>query len=282
MRESVTSSSAAKAAERFREFASKHRGDLFVCLIVFADESGTHDKTGQQTGSEAAGVAGYIGFASDWEKFCVEWQAALDKHGIPWLHAKELPKDDPLLYEFAPIARRGTLFGVASMLSVRDYSKHLPLAGRDWVQHPYFFTLYPFYNAVLEELRKRNVPITKVNFVFGLQTEFEEYAIKIFRRIKREANDEGWIGDISFADMRDHLELQAADLLAHRARRTSWRILQGLAKGEDAEQDGLDISLDLGKDDVVFTLDDEAAVKRKAKAFLIDRRTWNGETKEQE
>ena len=44
-------------------------------VIVYADESGTHDKAGMEPGSEVAVTAGYAGKVDGWIKFCKDWQA---------------------------------------------------------------------------------------------------------------------------------------------------------------------------------------------------------------
>jgi hypothetical protein len=277
-----------------------------VALIVFADETGTHDKTGKERGSEVAGVAGYAAWAADWEKLCVEWTGVLQEYNVSCFHFREYVdkrnrSDDPtwvyyrwsedrrkaFLDALAPIPRKYTLFGVASLLSVKDYDQYIPQSGRDWIQHPYFFELLPFYGAVLEELRNRNVPSTKVNFVFDLQAEFERYAVRIFNRVKKEADPQKRMDMIKFSDKRTHVELQVADLLAYRAHQTSWRLVQQLAKMQNTapspisgevtvgRQEGLDLVLELGTH-VAFTCDDASMLKRKAKAFLLKRETWDG------
>ena len=58
-------------------------------LVVYADESGTHDKTGKQNGAREATVAGIAALRDDWIQFCKEWQRVLDKYGAPYFHYKE-------------------------------------------------------------------------------------------------------------------------------------------------------------------------------------------------
>ena len=49
-------------------------------LTGYFDESGTH------TGSRAVAVAGYVSTVEQWERFEVEWQAALAEFGVPYFH----------------------------------------------------------------------------------------------------------------------------------------------------------------------------------------------------
>ncbi len=58
-------------------------------LVVYADESGTHDLSARQPGSRVAVLAGYAGFADDWVKFCGEWQTTLNNHQVPVFHFSE-------------------------------------------------------------------------------------------------------------------------------------------------------------------------------------------------
>ncbi|HZM01987.1 MAG TPA: DUF3800 domain-containing protein [Candidatus Saccharimonadales bacterium] len=58
-------------------------------IVAYADESGTHDRTGQQTGASTATVGGYIGLLDDWIKFDSEWKAILNKYAVPSFHFKD-------------------------------------------------------------------------------------------------------------------------------------------------------------------------------------------------
>ena len=63
---------------------------FFVIIKVYADESGTHDETGQEKGSEVPVVAGFFAPADYWVRFCGEWQSALNNYKVPHFHNKEL------------------------------------------------------------------------------------------------------------------------------------------------------------------------------------------------
>ena len=47
-----------KAKREFLEWASLFSAELFVKLVSYADDSGTHDNTGVQKGSREAIIAG--------------------------------------------------------------------------------------------------------------------------------------------------------------------------------------------------------------------------------
>ena len=64
----------------------------FVIIKVYADESGTHDKTGRQKGSQVPVIAGYLASAEYWKSFNDNWQSVLKhkKYGVDYFHNKEL------------------------------------------------------------------------------------------------------------------------------------------------------------------------------------------------
>lgn len=61
----------------FAEIASLFHERVFVSLVAYADESGTHDATGIQPGGEVAVVAGWVAWKEDWDWFDEEWRQAL-------------------------------------------------------------------------------------------------------------------------------------------------------------------------------------------------------------
>jgi hypothetical protein len=60
-----------------------------VNIIVYADESGTHDLSSKQDGSKVAVLAGYAGLADDWINFCGRWQIVLNEYKVSEFHFSE-------------------------------------------------------------------------------------------------------------------------------------------------------------------------------------------------
>ena len=60
-----------------------------MLIEVYADESGTHDPTGRQPGSEAAIVAGFAATMDDWKPFCIDWQRILTGYRAPYFHFRQ-------------------------------------------------------------------------------------------------------------------------------------------------------------------------------------------------
>ena len=177
-----------------------------------------------------------------------------------------------LLLELQPIAKRWTLFGVAARINVKAYNEIVPIEGRTWLQHPYFLCMLCFYGAVLEEIRARfKEPKSKLNFVFDVSTQFNKYGANMFSEVQKDSDNERWMEAITFTNSREHMELQAADLLAFRARQVE---LRNSEKGRVViRSNRLDKDLGLGKH-VVFALDDDVSMRHKVRQVQERALKW--------
>lgn len=239
-------------------------------MIVYADESGTHDKTGNEPGSQTACIAGYIADVDQWARLCDEWVPALKEFGLSSLHMREIyewPKDtqSKLIRKLAQIAHRNTLFGIAAVVSVKDYDKIFPDDAKGLLPHPYYVALLPFIGVVLDELHKRRIPPERVNFVFDRTNDFSKYGSNLFYLAKDNEDMEGRLGDVGFGDKADHIELQVADLLAHTTRRKSFYILQEFVSMRRPKLNAQDKAFGLAKH-VILHLDDANGLHKKISA----------------
>lgn len=67
-----------KVASDFYYWAKLLAGKFIVNIVVYGDESTTHDLSSKEIG--AAVLAGYGGFANDWPSFCGGWQKTLNEY----------------------------------------------------------------------------------------------------------------------------------------------------------------------------------------------------------
>lgn len=241
-----------KAENKFKKFASLFRERLFVNLVSFADESGTHDKFGIQRGAEVAAVVGYLSWSARWETFCGLWQEVLSRYGVPVFHYSEFtneengPKDpnwpyhgwsrekkDKFIRELIPIARNNTIIGIGGLVSVQDYNNIIPDNAK--YDHPYHFCFELFFGAMRYFLRNASqwgyespfAPKEKVAFFFDRQDEFKHKALELYDRGLVYDTDNRF-GGIVFENKEEYIQLQAADLLVGRSRIICTRIFKGI------------------------------------------------------
>jgi hypothetical protein len=229
------------AEQRFRDFSLLFPGELFVNLAIYVDETGIHDPTGKQPGSDVAGVAGYIARADRWVTFCGEWMRVLKNYGMEktgfhyrdyrdeykrhkkpgWpYYGRNDKKHEAFLHDLATVAGQKTLFGFAALVSVLDYDQLLLNADKDMYRHPYFFCLHLFMNMVLERVDEEYVaaayPDAKVSLFLDEANQFKEHASEMYKWVKETFDTkEKLVSTVAFSRPSDVLPLQAADLLAY-------------------------------------------------------------------
>src|SRR5271166_5080644 len=81
--------------EQFLDSIGPIRPRFIMGLILYVDESGTHDNKGIRVGSRTPVIAGYIDRTEAWEFFCKEWKAVLDapQYKIEYFHFSDLHVD---------------------------------------------------------------------------------------------------------------------------------------------------------------------------------------------
>lgn len=225
-------------------------------LTVYADESGTHDKTGLRPGAEVTALAGYVTTKRNWEIVSRRWKTAQRSFRAPDVfHMSELWREEPpydkwsdtkrkkFLATLIRVVRDNTWFAIGGMVSNRDWNEVLPdrikgnIGGKLDFSHPYHFCFQMFFVRFMDYLTKdidRRFPRKsgfeeKVAFVFDQQKQFEPVASKGFRIIKELLGAEGRFTSLTFASKKDYIPLQAADLLAFYARRILTHDMQNKA-----------------------------------------------------
>jgi len=234
---------------QFLESADLVAGEVYVNVIVCADESGTHDTAGKEIGSSVAIVAGYAAFGHSWTAFPGKWQAVLDKyHGMDrerYFHFSE----------FAAITKRSTdatwLYYGWSKEKRHDYLMELATVAGDC---PGILIAGALNNPCFQEAREamhlENPKLSKEEISKGVW--IKQFFISFYIETRRcwpslsvpihfvfdQSEDREWkraildvhhdcrlrdnrLKSIEFADKKTYLPLQAADMVAYRLRQTT-------------------------------------------------------------
>lgn len=223
-------------------------------LIVYADESGTHDFSATQPGSRVALLAGYAGFADDRIKFSAEWQAALNKYEIEVFHFSEYADkrnsaSDPTwpyygwdekcrkdyLLELATIAGNRVRFPFSPSLELVKYNNPgIKREIRDLLlSHgcsaesvdetvngpyiPYCALFHDFFKLFLEEVSLRKPAFNdSISFVFDRKDGDISWQRAAGKMFAVFASQDSRLLAPRFGDKRQFLPLQAADMIAYR------------------------------------------------------------------
>ncbi len=219
-------------------------------LVAYADESGTHDRTGLAPGADAAGVFGYIATPEAWKIVTEHWVTTLTEYGVKCFHASEFAdrkngpnnprwpyrgwddaKRESFIRKLIEIARDGTYFSVGGIMHVRAYDANISEEHKREMEHPYQFCFQLFLdqliNVVNNHVDPPLGPTDKVDFHFDQQSEMEERARRTFSTIKCIRDSQCRLGSISFDDKTDFIPLQTADLLAYVMRQSASRKING-------------------------------------------------------
>jgi hypothetical protein len=210
-----------------------------MSIAVYMDESGTHDITGQEKGSEVAVICGYAGWKANWGRFTHEWEYALKLNRVPYFHYRELEdskwhpekdscykgwskrRKDAFVLNLAKIASKHASFPVGGNFNTEGNQEQNLQQGKP-TAYPYKRCFDQFFISVREELERCRPGCTeKITFFFdrnqdprwqnALQNSYDE-----FRRI-----DSRFVADVVYGDKKVLIPLQAADLLAYATRKVA-------------------------------------------------------------
>jgi len=216
---------------------------MFVMLHAYIDDSGTHE------GSYACVVAGYFGGVNRWKEFERRWKRVLDQYNVGEFHAHDFWRRAPnghgvgeyrgwskqrldeflnclvcviegtAVYPFA----FGVLRSVWQSLSLRErkiLSGGVPPNLSNAPSKPIFFPFQVSITRVTNYCR----PGIRIHFFFDDDKQTRAWATSCYDQIRNLSIVEAphfaiRMGDLTFADSRLALPLQAADLLAYEANR---------------------------------------------------------------
>jgi len=253
-------------------------GEVIV-LKVAMDESGVHDE------SPVVTVGAYVARPVQWQNWTKRWNVA--KRPIKVFHAVDCQnlvgefkgwdegKRNDLVKRCLPVIAEGDFPGVVVGIQMHEFE--MALAGRDDLKSIFGTPYTACFQWVVQII---------MNFALGAGNrerigfvhEFNDYrqeALEAFGWIKKHGNPLGNIVGLQFADKKDYVPLQAADILAYegnkrlrdpsRRERRSWTALDpdksrifaayygrdnmsGLIQRLEMIRDGRVSEIDLGQD----------------------------------
>lgn len=229
-------------------------------VIAYIDESGTHDRTGQQKGSSVAVMCGLVAWKEHWDHFSAKWQNALNNHRAEYFHFSDfatasavvrgkitvpsgfdknpykgwdLTRLDNFLFEMAGLVGSGNKVAVGCFVPTSFFHDAKQKNHPDMPSHgdPYRHLAELFFKHLPGEIREGwphcNEPVTI--FYDQLQRS-DRLRVAIVNAHSKYSNRKKYnlIKELVFADKKDplHLPLQAADMAAFRFRQIAENVLE--------------------------------------------------------
>ncbi|MGA9778815.1 MAG: DUF3800 domain-containing protein [Verrucomicrobiia bacterium] len=236
-------------------------------VVVYADDSGTHDEQGEQPGSREGIVGGIAALREDWIPFCNQWQAALKKYGASYFHFREwrtafavarkarTPPSDfktnpyrslneqqlrRFLTELATVAGAGNKLIIGGSVFTQKFHK-LKIEGE--VPHdssPYEHCLAQFFASFLGQLELQRKPWKRQRVSFFFDRSDNKRWIRTVNDVflEYQKGHQKWEMPV-FRDKKQspYLPLQAADMVAYRLRYITERWVDNDSLGQWPELD---------------------------------------------
>jgi len=219
-----------------------------VKIVVYADESGTHDITGVQKGSREAIIAGIMAPLDEWLGFCRFWKAVLDKYGAQYFHFTEWrtasavarktqephsafksnpyrgwteDKLESFLIELATLAGSGNKLTVGGSVYTKLFHDEKLAGNLPDTADPYEHCADQFFAEVVGAITQQRAPWKRqpISFFFD-QSDRRDWIRAVMTMFQAHKKQHRTFREIEFADKKlaQHLPLQAADMVAYRLR----------------------------------------------------------------
>jgi len=223
--------------------AAGTRERFWVVFTIYADESGTHDASGTQPGSDVVAIAGYGAWERDWKRFDPRWNRVMrwaeidpdDFKMSAYRRRRDYPyrnwddaKYESFLDSLIDAARLRATLAVGGALILEDYNEIVPLDLRRERGHPYQFCFQLLIDMLLEPLERILPPGQQVAFIFDQTNEFAKDAVVAYQGIKELRDKNNRLGSIQFRSRIGCPPLQAADMLVGLVRDDMSRIKRGI------------------------------------------------------
>ncbi len=179
-------------------------------------------------------MAGYLALGdSYWNIFAQGWNHLLLKHGITWVHMKEMiplqgeysglgwdtTKRDAVLKEFISVIKFSQLIGFGVGLDAEAWRTLVPKDVTKREGDAQVFCLTRILRMIVERMKK-SVPRDYAALHFDSDESFVPARFRRFRKvIDRVPDGPQYLGSITFTDPKLYAPLQSADLLAWETRK---------------------------------------------------------------
>jgi hypothetical protein len=255
-------------------------------VVAYVDETG-HSKDHNQRFN---GIAGLIAPANHWERLEEKWAKTLTEFKISCFHAKEFAASRGEFYGWSEVKRQKLLrklldkiagidaLPIGQILCMDDFRG---IAEQHQQRHaalpdPYHLAFGAVLGFVAGFLERHGNATQQASVVFSEQVEFKNEAMRFYEEIcavepllrKRTKVP-------SFADMRNLVPLQAADLVAYELYKEYER-LRGFRAAQKARygfEQLVKISKRLGFDDPMFVFQNKSDIAEAVTRSVAEQRT---------
>lgn len=205
-------------------------------IRAFLDDSGKED----DPQSSFVCIGGYLAADAHWDIFVKEWGHQLLKHGIAWVHMKDLvprwgeyrdlgwdeAKRNEALTDFVRVIRLSQLVGFGVAVDADVWRKDVPKALKTIHGDAQQFCFSRILRMVADRI-KISRPHDLVSVHCDCDDKFVTRRFRQFMAVRKaDAEMRTYLAAITFANPKQYLPLQAADVLAWATRRHTLALLQ--------------------------------------------------------
>lgn len=190
-------------------------------IIAYLDDSGTHDQ------SRGIIIGGCVALARDWDLFIPEWQQKLREFQVSCHHNVDFShltgeyenwtekKRIKYIRSLIDILGEVTWFVIGGALYRKDYEEIVPDQFKEDIGNPYYFPFQMCIEGLISALTPEVAEDAKVDLIIDRQKGLSGKASKSFKILKTLRDENDRLGSIVYGDKKDHIPLQAADLIAN-------------------------------------------------------------------
>jgi len=194
---------------------------ILVPVEFYFDESGTDAK------GPAFVVAGYVATTAQWLAFEERWRKTLKDFNVQTFHMHDLEQRCvefsgwnaetciALQSRLIEIINQTVMVGLACGISLADYRAAAPPELHADIRFGYLLCFYECLMGIHHYMEGHD-SVEPIKLLFDQQAEYSPMMTKVYTRLRRHLGYPDWmVAEIGFADRRQRVPLQAADLFAY-------------------------------------------------------------------